>query len=203
MQKRSAQRGLQANRSGGCSSVCGRVRPWRFTASPVDLRARREDSDSRQSDRESQLPPGPRAGPAKGCRQSFEVCGGQHPAGHKDRSACAERRPCSHGESRSSGHSTLLRRHSAKFWQRPTVFIRSGGSIPIVGDFARHLGIPTIFMGFGLPDDGLHSPNEKYKIDELLHWHNDDSPLPRVVRPVVRTSCCKRSPERTRRRPKA
>ena len=47
---------------------------------------------------------------------------------------------------------------------RETVFIRSGGSIPIVGDFATHLGIPTILMGFGLPDDGLHSPNEKYKI---------------------------------------
>jgi acetylornithine deacetylase/succinyl-diaminopimelate desuccinylase-like protein len=49
--------------------------------------------------------------------------------------------------------------------KRPTVFIRSGGSIPIVGDFARHLGIPTILMGFGLPDDGLHSPNEKYRIE--------------------------------------
>jgi len=47
---------------------------------------------------------------------------------------------------------------------RETVFIRSGGSIPIVGDFAKHLGIPTILMGFGLPDDGLHSPNEKYKV---------------------------------------
>ena len=47
---------------------------------------------------------------------------------------------------------------------RQTVYIRSGGSIPIVGDFAKHLGIPTILMGFGLPDDGLHSPNEKYKI---------------------------------------
>jgi acetylornithine deacetylase/succinyl-diaminopimelate desuccinylase-like protein len=47
---------------------------------------------------------------------------------------------------------------------KPTVFTRSGGSIPIVGDFATHLGIPTILMGFGLPDDGLHSPNEKYCI---------------------------------------
>jgi len=47
---------------------------------------------------------------------------------------------------------------------RETVFIRSGGSIPIVGDFKTHLGIPTILMGFGLPDDGLHSPNEKYKL---------------------------------------
>jgi len=47
---------------------------------------------------------------------------------------------------------------------KPTVFIRGGGSIPIVGDFATHLGIPTVLMGFGLPDDGLHSPNEKYRI---------------------------------------
>ena len=47
---------------------------------------------------------------------------------------------------------------------KETVFIRSGGSIPIVGDFAKHLSIPTILMGFGLPDDGLHSPNEKYKL---------------------------------------
>lgn len=48
---------------------------------------------------------------------------------------------------------------------QPTVFVRSGGSIPIVGEFASHLGIPTVLMGFGLPDDGLHSPNEKYRIE--------------------------------------
>jgi acetylornithine deacetylase/succinyl-diaminopimelate desuccinylase-like protein len=42
-----------------------------------------------------------------------------------------------------------------------TVFIRSGGSIPIAGSFERELGIPSVLMGFGLPDDNLHSPNEK------------------------------------------
>jgi acetylornithine deacetylase/succinyl-diaminopimelate desuccinylase-like protein len=47
---------------------------------------------------------------------------------------------------------------------KKTVFVRGGGSIPIVGEFAHHLGIPTVLMGFGLPDDGLHSPNEKYKL---------------------------------------
>jgi len=47
---------------------------------------------------------------------------------------------------------------------KPTVFTRSGGSIPVVGDFANHLKIPTVLMGFGLPDDGLHSPNEKYRL---------------------------------------
>jgi acetylornithine deacetylase/succinyl-diaminopimelate desuccinylase-like protein len=50
---------------------------------------------------------------------------------------------------------------------RKTVFIRSGGSVPIVGDFANHLGIPTVMMGFGLPDDGLHSPNEKFKLENF------------------------------------
>ena len=49
-------------------------------------------------------------------------------------------------------------------WGKDTVFIRSGGSIPIVGDFDRHLGIPSVMMGFGLPDDNIHAPNEKFHI---------------------------------------
>ncbi|HKO12358.1 MAG TPA: dipeptidase [Acidobacteriaceae bacterium] len=49
-------------------------------------------------------------------------------------------------------------------WNKDTVFIRSGGSIPIVGDFERSLKIPSVMMGFGLPDDGLHAPNEKFHI---------------------------------------
>jgi acetylornithine deacetylase/succinyl-diaminopimelate desuccinylase-like protein len=43
----------------------------------------------------------------------------------------------------------------------PTVYIRSGGSIPIVATFEQSLGIPSVMMGFGLPDDNLHAPNEK------------------------------------------
>ena len=49
-------------------------------------------------------------------------------------------------------------------FRKETVFIRSGGSIPIVGDFERHLKVPTVMMGFGLPDDNLHAPNEKFHI---------------------------------------
>jgi len=49
-----------------------------------------------------------------------------------------------------------------------TVFVRGGGSIPIVGDFIRELGMPTILMGFGLPDDNLHAPNEKF---HLANFH--------------------------------
>ena len=49
-------------------------------------------------------------------------------------------------------------------WGQETVFIRSGGSIPIVGDFDRNLGIPSVMMGFGLPDDNIHAPNEKFHL---------------------------------------
>lgn len=42
------------------------------------------------------------------------------------------------------------------------VLMREGGSIPVVGDFQRHLGIQTVLMGFGLPDDRLHAPNERF-----------------------------------------
>jgi acetylornithine deacetylase/succinyl-diaminopimelate desuccinylase-like protein len=47
---------------------------------------------------------------------------------------------------------------------KETVFVRGGGSIPIVGDIERHLKIPAVMMGFGLPDDNLHAPNEKFHI---------------------------------------
>ena len=49
-------------------------------------------------------------------------------------------------------------------FHRETVFVRGGGSIPIVGDFERNLKIPTVLMGFGLPDDNLHAPNEKFHL---------------------------------------
>jgi acetylornithine deacetylase/succinyl-diaminopimelate desuccinylase-like protein len=49
-------------------------------------------------------------------------------------------------------------------WHKDTVFVRSGGSIPIVGDFERYLNIPSVMMGFGLPDDNLHAPNEKFHL---------------------------------------
>jgi acetylornithine deacetylase/succinyl-diaminopimelate desuccinylase-like protein len=54
-----------------------------------------------------------------------------------------------------------------EIWGKETVFIRSGGSIPIVGDFARHLKLPSVMMGFGLPDDNLHAPNEKFLISNF------------------------------------
>ncbi len=48
---------------------------------------------------------------------------------------------------------------------QPTALIKSGGSIPVAGLLKSQLGIETIFMGFGLEDDRVHSPNEKFEID--------------------------------------
>jgi acetylornithine deacetylase/succinyl-diaminopimelate desuccinylase-like protein len=47
---------------------------------------------------------------------------------------------------------------------KDTVYIRSGGSIPIVTQFDKDLKVPSIMMGMGLPDDNLHAPNEKFHI---------------------------------------
>lgn len=43
--------------------------------------------------------------------------------------------------------------------------IKTGGSIPVAGLLKTELGIETIFMGFGLDDDRVHSPNEKFELD--------------------------------------
>jgi acetylornithine deacetylase/succinyl-diaminopimelate desuccinylase-like protein len=51
---------------------------------------------------------------------------------------------------------------------KETVYIRSGGSIPIVAAFDEHLGIPSVMMGFGLPDDNLHAPNEKLHLPNFF-----------------------------------
>ena len=47
---------------------------------------------------------------------------------------------------------------------RPPVFIREGGSIPIVNAFRDQLGVDTLLLGWGLDDDNTHSPNEKFSL---------------------------------------
>ncbi|HEY8739661.1 MAG TPA: dipeptidase [Candidatus Dormibacteraeota bacterium] len=47
------------------------------------------------------------------------------------------------------------------------VFVRMGGSIPVMAAFQQHLGVELIASGFGLPDDRLHSPNEKLDVSQF------------------------------------
>ena len=54
-----------------------------------------------------------------------------------------------------------------QIWGKAPVMVREGGSIPIVSTFDDVLSVPVLMLGFGLPEDGLHSPNEKFKIDNF------------------------------------
>jgi succinyl-diaminopimelate desuccinylase len=47
------------------------------------------------------------------------------------------------------------------------VFIREGGSIPVVSDFKQQLGVDTLLLGWGLDDDNTHSPNEKFSLADF------------------------------------
>ncbi len=46
--------------------------------------------------------------------------------------------------------------------------IRCGASVPVTEMFQRLLGLEAVMMGFGLPDDRLHSPNERFRLEQLF-----------------------------------
>jgi len=54
-----------------------------------------------------------------------------------------------------------------EYFGKEPIFIREGGSIPVAALFHEVLNVPVVMMGFGLPDDNLHSPNEKYSLSQF------------------------------------
>lgn len=50
---------------------------------------------------------------------------------------------------------------------RPPLFLREGGSIPIIADVKKTLGLDSIMIGLFLPEDNLHAPNESMRLDVL------------------------------------
>lgn len=67
-----------------------------------------------------------------------------------------------------------------KAWGKPALYKREGGSVPVVADMQQILGADSVLTGFGLPDDRIHSPNERLHlptwylgIEALIHFfHN-------------------------------
>jgi len=77
--------------------------------------------------------------------------------------------------------SPALRKASAALeaeWGQAPVIIGQGGSIPVVGDFKRVLGLDALLIGFGLDDDRIHSPNEKY---DLTSFHKGQRSWARII----------------------
>jgi acetylornithine deacetylase/succinyl-diaminopimelate desuccinylase-like protein len=85
----------------------------------------------------------------------------------------------------------LAYRHG--FGARP-VFLRSGGSIPVVSTFQDLLGIPAVLMGFGLPGDHIHAPNEKFHLPNFHNaiatsiWYLALAAKPRILRGSLRST---------------
>lgn len=113
---------------------------------------------------------------------SFRLVGAQDPIKVRDafRSFVLERLPTdckaefiSHGASPAlqlpldSPHLVKARAALTEEWNRPAVLKGSGGSIPIVGAFRQDLGMNSLMIGFGLDDDRIHSPNEKYDLSSF------------------------------------
>ncbi|MDF1544923.1 MAG: dipeptidase [bacterium] len=63
------------------------------------------------------------------------------------------------------------------FGKKP-VFMKEGGSIPVVADFKRLLGIDTLLIGFGQTDDNIHSPNERFRIADFERGCKTAAALP-------------------------
>jgi acetylornithine deacetylase/succinyl-diaminopimelate desuccinylase-like protein len=52
-------------------------------------------------------------------------------------------------------------------WGRPPVYLREGGSVPIIADIKRSTGLDSVMFGLFLPEDNLHAPNESFNLDVM------------------------------------
>lgn len=55
----------------------------------------------------------------------------------------------------------------AEVWGRPPVYLREGGSVPIIADIKRTTGLDSVMLGLFLPEDNLHAPNESFNLDVM------------------------------------
>ena len=90
----------------------------------------------------------------------------QAPAGTRVELILGKRAPPYAGDAGDWASRAAARALRASFGRDPIV-LRSGGSIPVVGAFARALRAPVVLMGFASPDDGMHAADERFSLDSL------------------------------------
>jgi acetylornithine deacetylase/succinyl-diaminopimelate desuccinylase-like protein len=54
-----------------------------------------------------------------------------------------------------------------EIWGRPPLYLREGGSVPIIADIKRAIGLDSVMLGLFLPEDNLHAPNESFNLDVM------------------------------------
>jgi acetylornithine deacetylase/succinyl-diaminopimelate desuccinylase-like protein len=55
----------------------------------------------------------------------------------------------------------------SEIWGRPPLYLREGGSVPIIADIKQMIGLDSIMLGLFLPEDNLHAPNESFNLDVM------------------------------------
>jgi len=55
----------------------------------------------------------------------------------------------------------------AAIWGRPPLYLREGGSVPIIAQIKRTTGLDSVMFGLFLPEDNLHAPNESFNLDVM------------------------------------
>jgi acetylornithine deacetylase/succinyl-diaminopimelate desuccinylase-like protein len=51
-----------------------------------------------------------------------------------------------------------------EIWGRPPLYLREGGSVPIIAEIKRVTGLDSVMFGLSMPEDNLHAPNESYNL---------------------------------------
>ena len=54
-----------------------------------------------------------------------------------------------------------------EIWGRPPLYLREGGSVPIIAEIKRVAGLDSVMLGLFLPEDNLHAPNEGFNLDVM------------------------------------
>ena len=123
---------------------------------------RLQDGDPGAGPRQDLVPAGLRPGPAQGPRRLPRVRQGAHPRATARSSSTSTARARPSPSTRAARSSRRRQAALTDEWGKDAAFVGGGGSIPVTTLIKEKLGVDVVMVGFGLNDDRIHSPNEKY-----------------------------------------